>query len=111
MKEIYPVPDKFKETARISEADYFNRYQYSIEQPEAFWAEEAKKIDWIKPFTQVKNTSFHPDNFKIEWFADGELNVSANCLDRHLKDNPLKPAIIWEGRSCFYPANSRPILF
>ena len=97
MKEIYPVPDKFKETARISEADYFKRYQHSIEQPEAFWAEEAQKIDWIKPFTQVKNTSFSQDDFRIEWFADGELNVSANCLDRHLKDNPLKPAIIWEG--------------
>jgi acetyl-CoA synthetase len=97
MKEIYPVPDKFKEMARISEADYFKRYQDSIEQPEVFWAQEAKNIDWIKPFTQVKNTSFNADNFKIEWFADGELNVSANCLDRHLKDNPLKPAIIWEG--------------
>ena len=97
MKDIYPVPDKFKETARISEADYFKRYQHSIEQPEAFWAEEAQKIDWIKPFTQVKNTSFSQDDFRIEWFADGELNVSANCLDRHLKDNPLKPAIIWEG--------------
>lgn len=97
MKEIYPVPEKFKETARISETDYFKRYQYSIEQPDAFWAEEAKKVDWIKPFTQVKNTSFQQDNFKIEWFADGELNVSANCLDRHLKTNPLKPAIIWEG--------------
>ena len=62
-----------------------------------FGQKKRKKIDWIKPFTQVKNTSFHPDNFKIEWFADGELNVSVNCLDRHLKDNPLKPAIIWEG--------------
>src|SRR5690606_42002391 len=53
--------------------------------------------DWIKPFTQVKNTSFNKEDFKIEWFADGQLNVSANCLDRHLKEHPYKPAIIWEG--------------
>ena len=97
MKDIYPVPEIFKKTARLSEVDYFERYQQSIEHPNEFWAQEAKNIDWITPFTQVKNTSFNSDHFKIEWFADGELNVSANCLDRHLTDNPLKPAIIWEG--------------
>ena len=97
MNDIYPVPEEFKKTARTLEADYFERYQQSIEQPEEFWAAEAKRLDWIKPFTQVKNTSYDTDNFKIEWFADGELNVSANCLDRHLKEHPHKPAIIWEG--------------
>ena len=97
MNEIYPVPESFKKTARITEAEYFERYQKSVEQPDAFWAEQAQKIDWIKPFTQVKNTNFNKDNFKIEWFADGELNVSANCLDRYLKEHPHKPAIIWEG--------------
>lgn len=97
MSEIYPVPEEFKKTARTVEEDYLKRYQHSIEQPEEFWAEEAKRIDWIKPFTQVKNSSFATDNFKIEWFADGQLNVSANCLDRHLKEHPHKPAIIWEG--------------
>jgi acetyl-CoA synthetase len=97
MSKIYPVPEEFKKTARTVEEDYLKRYQHSIEQPEEFWAEEAKRIDWIKPFTQVKNSSFAADNFKIEWFADGQLNVSANCLDRHLKEHPHKPAIIWEG--------------
>ncbi|MCX0332430.1 acetate--CoA ligase [Acinetobacter radioresistens] len=97
MSEIYPVPEEFKRTARTVEEDYLKRYQHSIEQPEEFWAEEAKRIDWIKPFTQVKNSSFAADNFKIEWFADGQLNISANCLDRHLKEHPHKPAIIWEG--------------
>ncbi len=97
MSEIYPVPEEFKKTARTVEEDYLKRYQHSIEQPEEFWAEEAKRIDWIKPFTQVKNSSFAADNFKIEWFADGQLNISANCLDRHLKEHPHKPAIIWEG--------------
>lgn len=97
MQEIYPVPDEFKKTARTLEDQYFERYQYSIEQPDKFWAEQAQRLDWIKPFTQVKNTSFNKDDFKIEWFADGQLNVSANCLDRHLKEHPYKPAIIWEG--------------
>ncbi|MPW45512.1 acetate--CoA ligase [Acinetobacter guerrae] len=97
MNEIYPVPEEFKKTARTLETDYFERYQKSIEQPEEFWAAEAKRLDWMKPFTQVKNTSFEAENFKIEWFADGQINVSANCLDRHLKEHPHKPAIIWEG--------------
>ncbi|WP_173912085.1 acetate--CoA ligase [Acinetobacter sp. Marseille-Q1618] len=97
MKEIYPVPEQFVKTARTNEQQYFERYQQSIDDPDTFWAEAAKKLDWIKPFTKVKNTSYDQDNFKIEWFADGQLNVSANCLDRHLKEHPLKPAIIWEG--------------
>nr|WP_279052321.1 acetate--CoA ligase [Acinetobacter tandoii] len=97
MKEVYPVPEEFKKTARTNEAEYFERYQQSIEYPEDFWAEQAHKLEWITPFTQVKNTNFDKDNFKIEWFADGELNVCANCLDRHLKEHPYKPAIIWEG--------------
>ncbi|WP_327857891.1 acetate--CoA ligase [Acinetobacter guillouiae] len=97
MNEVYPVPEQFVKTARTNEQEYFERYQQSVEHPDEFWAEAAKKLDWIKPFTQVKNTSYDKDNFKIEWFADGQLNVSANCLDRHLKEHPLKPAIIWEG--------------
>ena len=97
MKEVYPVPEEFKKTARTNEAEYFERYRQSIEHPEEYWAEQAQKLDWITPFTQVKNTSFDKDNFKIEWFADGQLNVCANCLDRHLKEHPYKPAIIWEG--------------
>lgn len=97
MNEIYPVPEQFVKTARTNQQEYFDRYQQSVEHPDEFWAEAAKKLDWIKPFTQVKNTNFDKDHFKIEWFADGELNVSANCLDRHLKEHSLKPAIIWEG--------------
>ncbi len=97
MKDVYPVPDEFKKTARTTEAEYFQRYQQSIDDPDTYWAEQAQRLDWIKPFTQVKNTNFDPEHFKIEWFADGQLNVSANCLDRHLKEHPHKPAIIWEG--------------
>ena len=62
---------RIKKTARLVESEYFERYQQSIDQPNEFWAEQAHKLDWIKPFTQVKNTSFNKDNFKIEWFADG----------------------------------------
>ena len=97
MKEIYPVSDAFKRTARTNEEEYLKNYQKSIEDPDEFWAEQAHKLEWIKPFTQVKNTSFDPENFKIEWFADGQLNLSVNCLDRYLKEHPYKPAIIWEG--------------
>lgn len=97
MKDIYPVPEAFEKTARTNEEQYFQRYQYSIDHSDAFWAEAASKLEWIKPFTQVQNCSFDAENFKIEWFADGQLNVSANCLDRHLKEHPHKPAIIWEG--------------
>lgn len=97
MNEVYPVPELFKKTARTNESQYFERYKASIEQPDQFWAEAANKLDWMKPFTQVKNTNFAKDHYHVEWFADGQLNVSANCLDRHLKEHPHKPAIIWEG--------------
>ena len=108
MNEIYPVPELFKKTARTTEEQYFERYQQSIEHPNEFWAEAARKLDWIKPFTQVKNTNFDKDNYKVEWFADGQLNVSANCLDRHLKEHPHKPAIIWEGD---HPSRHKVISF
>ncbi|WP_353170577.1 acetate--CoA ligase [Acinetobacter rudis] len=97
MNQIYPVSEDFAKTARTNEQQYFERYQQSIEHPNEFWADAAMKLDWIKPFTQVKNSCYDKDDFKIEWFADGQLNVSANCLDRHLKEHPHKPAIIWEG--------------
>ena len=108
MNEIYPVPELFKKTARTTQEQYFERYQQSIEHPNEFWAEAARKLDWIKPFTQVKNTNFDKDNYKVEWFADGQLNVSANCLDRHLKEHPHKPAIIWEGD---HPSRHKVISF
>ncbi len=108
MKEVYPVPEGFKKTARISSQSYHEKYQQSITDPEAFWREQAQKIDWIKPFSQVKNTNFDVDNFKIQWFVDGELNVCTNCLDRHLKEHPHKPAIIWEGD---HPSRHKVISF
>lgn len=93
----YPVSEEFLNAARTTPEQYDQKYQQSITDPEGFWRDQAQVVEWIKPFTQVKNTSFHKEDFKIEWFADGQLNVSANCLDRHLNNHPDKPAIIWEG--------------
>ena len=97
MQERYPVPEEFAKTARTTAQEYQEHYAQSVQSPEAYWSKQAQAIDWITPFSQVKNTSFEPHDFRIEWFADGELNVCANCLDRHLKEHPHKPAIIWEG--------------
>jgi hypothetical protein len=72
------------------------KYAASVADPEAFWGEEGKRIDWIKPYTKVKNTSFAPGNVSIKWFEDGTLNVAANCVDRHLATRGDQTAIIWE---------------
>ena len=75
MKEIYPVPEEFKKTARTNESEYFERYQKSIDQPDEYWAEQANKLDWIKPFTQVKNTSFNKDNFNVRRSFKYQVNI------------------------------------
>ena len=93
----YPVPAEFSQTSLLNDDDYQIMYQQSIHHPEAFWREQGQIVDWIKPYTQVKNTSFAPGNIHINWFADGTLNVSANCIDRHLPAHADKTAIIWEG--------------
>ncbi len=82
--------------AHIDAARYDEMYAASINDPDAFWAEHGKRIDWIKPFTKVKNTSFEPGNVDIKWFEDGTLNVSANCIDRHLETRGTQTAIIFE---------------
>ena len=85
------------ERAPISPAQYQQYYQQSVQDPAAFWGEHGKIVDWIKPYTQVKNTSFAPGNISIRWFEDGTLNLAANCLDRHLATRGDQTAIIWEG--------------
>lgn len=94
---IYPVPSHISENALVDDQKYQQMYQASIEDPDTFWREHGKRIDWIKPYTQVKKTSFDDKSLSIEWFFDGTLNASANCLDRHLAHNGDKTAIIWEG--------------
>ena len=92
----YPPSADFVANAKINEAKYDEMYAASIADPDAFWAEHGKRIDWITPFTKVKNVSYtHPD-VSIKWFEDGEMNVSANCIDRHLETRADQTAIIWE---------------
>lgn len=96
-QQLYPVPEHFLKTARTTADQYAEKYNASIENNEQFWQQQAQVLDWIKPFTKVRDVSLDKKDLHIEWFSDGELNVSANCLDRHLLTHPDKPAIIWEG--------------
>ncbi len=96
MTELFPVPADFAKNALIDEKTYKEWYDRSVNDPEGFWGEHGKRIDWIKPFTQVKDVSYNGD-VNIKWFADGTLNVAANCLDRHLETRGDQTAIIWEG--------------
>ncbi|NJM35914.1 MAG: acetate--CoA ligase [Rhodomicrobium sp.] len=95
--KVYPVPDNWQKSAYVDATKYHEMYQASITNPDAFWAEHGRRIDWIKPFTKVKNTSYAPDNVSIKWFEDGTLNVCANCVDRHLEKRGDTVALIWEG--------------
>ncbi|MEE8237410.1 MAG: acetate--CoA ligase [Gammaproteobacteria bacterium] len=96
-ENIYPVTEAIAESAWADEAAYRALYSASVKDPDAFWREQAQRLQWLKPFTEVKDVSFARDDLHIRWFADGELNVSANCLDRHLADRAEQTAIIWEG--------------
>ena len=96
------------QSAHVDAAKYAEMYQQSINYPDAFWGEHGKRVDWIKPFTKVKNTSFDAKDLSIKWFEDGTLNASANCIDRHLADKADQTAIIWEGDD---PADSKNITY
>ncbi|MGP5790510.1 acetate--CoA ligase [Psychrobacter celer] len=99
-QKSFPVADDFLAAANTSAEQYQTDYQQSIESPEsndAFWAQRAELVDWIKKPNKISDVSYDLDDFCIKWFEDGQLNVSVNCLDRHLKTHPYKPAIIWEG--------------
>lgn len=93
----HPVPASIAEHTLINAEQYQSMYQQSVQDPDAFWGEQGKMLDWIKPYTRVKNTSFAPGNISIRWYEDGTLNLAANCLDRHLHERGDHPAIIWEG--------------
>ena len=106
--KIYPPSKDFVKNAKIDLAKYDAMYAASITDPSAFWGEHGKRIDWIKPYSKVKNTTFkHPD-VSIKWFEDGTLNVSANCIDRHLANRADQTAIIWESDD---PGISRHITY
>jgi acetyl-CoA synthetase len=95
--KIYPPPPRFAARALINASTYASMYRESVTNTEAFWAKQAReRLTWSKPFTQVKDTSFDANDLHVRWFADGELNVSVNCLDRHLAKRPEQTAILWE---------------
>jgi acetyl-CoA synthetase len=96
LKAVYPASTEFVAKAHVDAAAYEARYAASVADPEGFWGEEGLRLDWIKPYTKVKDTSFEPGNISIKWFEDGLLNVSANCIDRHMLTRANQTAIIWE---------------
>ena len=106
--EVFPVPDAVAREARIDAARYEELYRHSLEDPDGFWAEQAQILDWIKPFTEVRDVSFARDDVRIRWFADGVLNACANCLDRHLPQRADQTAILWEGDD---PADQKALTY
>lgn len=107
--KVYPVKPEFADSAWINKEQYLQMYQHSVVNPEGFWREQGEqRIEWMKPFTKVRNVSFDDHNVFIRWFEDGSLNASANCLDRHLQTRGDQVAIIWEGDD---PSESRKITY
>jgi acetyl-CoA synthetase len=106
--KLYAVSTDWKKRAFIDDAKYREMYARSIKDPNGFWGEQAKRIDWIKPFTKVKNTSYDPHNVSIKWFEDGSLNACFNCVDRHLAKRSNQVAIIWEGDD---PKDSKTVTY
>ncbi|MGO4513638.1 acetate--CoA ligase [Bradyrhizobium sp. 2TAF36] len=105
---LYKVPESWLAQAYVDDAGYRDMYARSVCDPEGFWGDHGKRIDWIKPYTRVKRTSFAPGNVSIEWFGDGTTNVSLNCIDRHLAKRADQVAIIWEGDD---PKESKSITY
>lgn len=93
----HAIPANIAENCLINPEQYQEKYQLSVTDPNTFWGEQGKILDWITPYTKVKNTSFAPGNVSIKWYEDGTLNLAANCLDRHLHEHGDRTAIIWEG--------------
>ena len=106
--QIYPPSADFVANAKINKADYDNMYAQSINNPDHFWSEHGKRVDWIKPYSKIKDVDYSYPNVSIKWFEDGQLNVSANCIDRHLEKRGEQTAIIWEGDN---PDDSKHITY
>ncbi|NDA47713.1 MAG: acetate--CoA ligase [Alphaproteobacteria bacterium] len=107
-EKVYPVSAQWASRAFVDDAKYKAMYADSVKNPEAFWGEHGKRIDWIKPYTKVKNTNFNQPNVSIKWYEDGVTNVAMNCVDRHLAKRADQTAIIWEGDN---PAESQHISY
>jgi acetyl-CoA synthetase len=97
MNKVYKVIEEFASDALINKEEYIKMYAESVNDPDSFWKKHAKRLNWIKSFSTVKDVSFEKSNLYIKWFADGTLNVAANCIDRHLKNKSDKIALLWQG--------------
>ncbi len=106
--KVYDVPAEWAKRAWVDQAKYQEMYTRSLNDPDGFWGEQGKRIDWFKPYTKVKDTSFDMHNVSIKWFEDGVTNVAYNCIDRHLPKRANQTAIIWEGDN---PNESRHITY
>jgi acetyl-CoA synthetase len=106
--ELFPVPDAWASRAFADNDKYLAMYQQSVDDPDGFWREQGKRIDWFKPDTKVKNTTYGPGDVSIKWYEDGTLNAAHNCLDRHLASRGDQTAIIWEGDD---PADSKTFTY
>ncbi len=105
---VIKVSDSWSNQAYVNDSKYKKKYKLSIKENDKFWAKEGKRISWIKKYTKIKDVKYSKEEVKIKWFYDGTLNASANCIDRHLKKNPNKTAIIWVGDD---PADSKKISY
>ncbi len=106
--DLFPVPAYWAQRALVDDAKYNEMYAQSVEDPKAFWGEHGKRIDWIKPYTQVKDVSYAHKDVYVRWYHDGTLNASVNCLDRHLEKRGDQTAIIWEGDE---PSDSKNLTY
>ena len=105
---LFPVPDATATAAHVDAQRYEAMYRASVADPEAFWSEHGRAIDWLRPYTQVRDVSYARDDVHIRWFHDGTLNVCANCVDRHLASRRDQAAIVWEGDR---PGDTRTISY
>ncbi|HEY3487797.1 MAG TPA: AMP-binding protein, partial [Gammaproteobacteria bacterium] len=108
MSESYPIKPDIRKRAWIDEQQYAELYRQSVEHNESFWAEQGKRIDWIKPYTKIKDISYAAKDLHIRWYFDGTLNACYNCIDRHLQSRKNQTAIIWEGDD---PAKQKHITY
>ena len=105
---LIPVPPEWAKRAYVDDVAYRSMHAAALTDPEAFWGEQGQRLDWITPYTKVKDVSFNEADFRIRWYEDGVLNVAANCIDRHLAERADQTAIIWEGDD---PADSKHITY
>ena len=106
--KIFKVSSDWSSNSLVNKEKYDQWYKDSISNNESFWDEHGKRIDWIKPYTKIKNVNYHEENFSIKWYEDGSLNASSNCIDRHLKERGDQTAIVWEGDD---PKDSKNITY